>query len=238
MIDAIAFKYRTGTPWMNLPEHFGSWKVPITGCGSEPPTAPGKKSPPPSSLRPTLKATSTGSSRQTPRLPDFTSMPPGPVKGAPAREQSDHALGRSCGGLTTKIHLAADGRCRRLAFSRYATGPPDGLRDTGRTRHGQAYAVVARMLGGRGPLVLCHGMPPVRLRLRVEPGQRMADGDDHGPHSIQARRTDLLLLPPHEPRAAGRGDQSDEPAGDVLQGQVKSTYSDFHEWTRTGDGYG
>ncbi|WP_405943254.1 transposase [Streptomyces sp. NBC_00207] len=25
-IDAIAFKYRTGTPWMDLPEHFGSWK--------------------------------------------------------------------------------------------------------------------------------------------------------------------------------------------------------------------
>ncbi|MFH8692488.1 transposase [Streptomyces anulatus] len=26
VIDAIAFKYRTGIPWMDLPEHFGSWK--------------------------------------------------------------------------------------------------------------------------------------------------------------------------------------------------------------------
>ncbi|MBD0737834.1 transposase [Streptomyces sp. CBMA29] len=26
MIDAIAFKYRTGTAWTDLPEHFGSWK--------------------------------------------------------------------------------------------------------------------------------------------------------------------------------------------------------------------
>ncbi|WP_443053270.1 transposase [Streptomyces sp. NBC_00273] len=26
VIDAIAFKYRTGTPWMDLPEHLGSWK--------------------------------------------------------------------------------------------------------------------------------------------------------------------------------------------------------------------
>ncbi|WP_176740719.1 IS5 family transposase [Streptomyces sp. SceaMP-e96] len=26
VIDAIAFKYRTGTPWTDLPEHFGSWK--------------------------------------------------------------------------------------------------------------------------------------------------------------------------------------------------------------------
>ncbi|MFJ9855592.1 IS5 family transposase [Streptomyces sp. NPDC101150] len=26
VIDAIAFKYRTGTPWTDLPEHFGSWE--------------------------------------------------------------------------------------------------------------------------------------------------------------------------------------------------------------------
>ncbi|MFF8848267.1 IS5 family transposase [Streptomyces sp. NPDC015127] len=26
VIDVIASKYRTGTPWMDLPEHFGSWK--------------------------------------------------------------------------------------------------------------------------------------------------------------------------------------------------------------------
>lgn len=37
-------------------------------------------------------------------------------KGAPAGEPDDHALGQSRGGLTTKIHLAADGRCRPLAF--------------------------------------------------------------------------------------------------------------------------
>ncbi|GGQ33078.1 transposase [Streptomyces roseolilacinus] len=26
VIDAIAFKYHIGTPWMDLSEHFGSWK--------------------------------------------------------------------------------------------------------------------------------------------------------------------------------------------------------------------
>lgn len=31
-------------------------------------------------------------------------------------EPDDHAIGRSRGGLTTKIHLAADDRCRPLAF--------------------------------------------------------------------------------------------------------------------------
>ncbi|MFJ3658386.1 transposase [Streptomyces nigra] len=40
----------------------------------------------------------------------------GPQKGAPASEPDDHAIGRSRGGLTTKIHLAADARCRPLAF--------------------------------------------------------------------------------------------------------------------------
>ncbi|WP_435844400.1 transposase [Streptomyces globisporus] len=44
------------------------------------------------------------------------STPPGPSRGAPAGEPDDHALGRSRGRLTTKIHLAADGRCRPLAF--------------------------------------------------------------------------------------------------------------------------
>lgn len=40
----------------------------------------------------------------------------GPQKGAPAGEPGDHAIGRSRGGLTTKIHLAADAHCRPLAF--------------------------------------------------------------------------------------------------------------------------
>ncbi|GFE27567.1 IS5 family transposase [Streptomyces nigrescens] len=44
------------------------------------------------------------------------STPPGPAKRGPATEPDDHAIGRSRGGLTTKIHLAADGRCRTLTF--------------------------------------------------------------------------------------------------------------------------
>jgi transposase len=33
------------------------------------------------------------------------------------REPADHVLGHSRGGLSTKVHLAADGRARPLAFS-------------------------------------------------------------------------------------------------------------------------
>lgn len=35
---------------------------------------------------------------------------------APAGEPADHALRRSCGGLTPKVHLAANSRCRPPAF--------------------------------------------------------------------------------------------------------------------------
>jgi transposase len=43
-------------------------------------------------------------------------MPPVPAKRGPVGEPDDHAIGRSRGGLTTKIHLVADDRCRPLAF--------------------------------------------------------------------------------------------------------------------------
>lgn len=37
-------------------------------------------------------------------------------EGGPDREPDDYAIDRSRGGLTTKVHLAADDRCRPLAF--------------------------------------------------------------------------------------------------------------------------
>lgn len=43
-------------------------------------------------------------------------MLPAPVKRGPGDKPDHHALGRSRGGLTTKTHLAADSRCRPLAF--------------------------------------------------------------------------------------------------------------------------
>ncbi|MFJ9343119.1 transposase [Streptomyces sp. NPDC101733] len=80
VIDTIAFKYGTGVPWMDLPEHFGSWKGATTGCVHRPPTGPERRS---SSLAiPGLmsRATSTGSSPATPPSSEPTSTPPGSVK--------------------------------------------------------------------------------------------------------------------------------------------------------------
>ncbi|MFF1510798.1 IS5 family transposase [Streptomyces sp. NPDC058326] len=117
VIDAIAFKYRTGTPWMDLPTHFGSWKdrpQPAAemgrrrhlGEGLHRPARPGRRRRRP---RP-------GRRGRLHRRPGSPARRRGPSKGAPAGEPDDHALGRSRGGLTNRIHLAADSRCRPLAF--------------------------------------------------------------------------------------------------------------------------
>lgn len=63
-----------------------------------------------------MMRTSTEPSRWTPRSSAPTARGRGPQKGAPPGEPDDHVIGRSRGGLTTKIHLAAVGRCRPLAL--------------------------------------------------------------------------------------------------------------------------
>lgn len=66
----------------------------------------------PRKRRPTRAVTSTGWYRSTPPSSAPTSTPPEPEKGGPGP-----ALGRSRGGLTSKIHLACDGLGRPLAFA-------------------------------------------------------------------------------------------------------------------------
>lgn len=66
----------------------------------------------------TLRAGWNGPSPSTPRSTGPTSTPPAPAKRErrqdeledPDRSQTRQALGRSRGGLTTKVHLAVDGR--------------------------------------------------------------------------------------------------------------------------------
>ncbi|MGW1895742.1 IS5 family transposase [Streptomyces sp. NPDC002004] len=112
VIDAIAFKYRTGTPWTDLPEHFGSWKGAHNRLRKWAADGTWEKV----FTAPLARADAEGDLDWIVAV-DSTSTPPGPVKrGAPGGEPDHHALGRSRGGLTTKIHLAADSRCRPLAF--------------------------------------------------------------------------------------------------------------------------
>ncbi|WP_233534442.1 transposase [Streptomyces murinus] len=99
VIDAIAFTYRPGTPWTDCPSTSARGSAPTTGCGSGPPTAPGRSSSPPCSPKPTPMATSAGSSRSTLHdRPGSSARRRGSSKGAPPGEPYHHALGRSHGG--------------------------------------------------------------------------------------------------------------------------------------------
>ncbi|WP_239471322.1 IS5 family transposase [Streptomyces sp. CS207] len=117
VIDAIAYKFQTGTQWVHLPEKYGNWRGvynrlrmwAVDGTWERVFTA-------------LVASGRRGRRRQLGRLRRLhhrarsPTRGRGPQKGAPAGEPEDHAIGRSRGGLTTKIHLAADGRCRPLAF--------------------------------------------------------------------------------------------------------------------------
>ncbi|MFE3760447.1 IS5 family transposase [Streptomyces sp. NPDC059104] len=116
VIDAIAFKYRTGTPWMDLPECFGSWKGvhnrlriwAADGTWAKVFTVLLAQADAEGDLGWVVAVDST--------IVRAHQHAAGARQKGPRQASPSHALGRSRGGLTTKIHLAADSRCRPLAF--------------------------------------------------------------------------------------------------------------------------
>ncbi|WP_443079830.1 IS5 family transposase [Streptomyces sp. P9-A4] len=115
-IDAIAFKYRTGIPWTDLPSTSahgrahnrlrkwatdGTWEKVFTALLAQA-DAEGDLDWIASVDSTIVRAHQHAAGSRK--------------KGALAGEPDGHALGRSRGGLTTKVHLAADSRCRPLAF--------------------------------------------------------------------------------------------------------------------------
>jgi len=117
VIDAIAFKFRTGTQWVHLPEKYGNWRGvynrlrmwAVDGTWERVFTALMAQADAEEDLKWAVSVDST--------IVRAHQHPAGARKnGAPAGAPTDHAIGRSRGGLTTKIHLAAHGHCRPLAF--------------------------------------------------------------------------------------------------------------------------
>ncbi|NEY36396.1 IS5 family transposase [Streptomyces sp. PRKS01-65] len=117
--EAIAWKYRTNSPWRDLPEELGSFQTAhkrlirwaVDGTWEM-------------ILAAVLAAADADDDIDWTVSVDSTVVrarqhAAGALKkGAPSRgEPADHALGRSRGGLSTKVHLAADGRARPLAFT-------------------------------------------------------------------------------------------------------------------------
>ncbi|MFC8360302.1 IS5 family transposase [Streptomyces griseorubiginosus] len=117
VIDAIAFKFQTGTQWVHLPEKYGNWRGvynrlrmwAVDGTWERVFTA--------------LMAQADADEDLTWAVSVDSTIVRAHQHAAGAREKGpqpvnrpNHAIGRSRGGLTTKIHLAADARCRPLAF--------------------------------------------------------------------------------------------------------------------------
>ncbi|MFJ7985711.1 IS5 family transposase [Streptomyces sp. NPDC096351] len=117
VIDAIAWKSQTGSPWIHLPEKYGNWRGiynrlrmrAIDGTWERVFTALVAQADADEVLSWTVSVDST-------IVRTHQHAAAARKKGAPAGEPADHAIGRSRGGLTTKFHLASDTHCRPLAF--------------------------------------------------------------------------------------------------------------------------
>ncbi|MET4922485.1 IS5 family transposase [Streptomyces sp. PSRA5] len=116
VIDAIAWKFQTGSQCIHLPEKYGSWKGAYTRLRNW-------------AIDGTWERVFTALLAQADAEEDLDWVvavgstivrahqhAAGARKKGPGRRADDHAIGRSRGGLTTRIHLAADSECRPLAF--------------------------------------------------------------------------------------------------------------------------
>ncbi|MGW0670661.1 IS5 family transposase [Streptomyces sp. NPDC002746] len=145
VIDAIAWKFQTGSQWIHLPEKYGSWKGVYTRLRKW-------------AIDGTWERVFTMLLAQADAEGDVDWVvavdstivrahqhAAGARKemGTPASEPGHHAIGRSRGGLTTKIHLASDGRCRPLCF--YLT--PGQANDAPAFEHIMARIRVPRPVG-------------------------------------------------------------------------------------------
>ncbi|MFJ2962262.1 IS5 family transposase [Streptomyces collinus] len=115
VIDAIAFTFQAGTQWVNLPEKCGHWRGVYNRLRMWAVDVTWERVFTALITQADADENLAGPYPLTPRLCELTSTRPGPAKRASWRTgRPRHRPVR--GGLTTKIHLAADARCRPLAF--------------------------------------------------------------------------------------------------------------------------
>ncbi|MFI8792275.1 IS5 family transposase [Streptomyces sp. NPDC055105] len=115
-LEAIAWKYRTCSPWCDLPEELGSFQTAhkrlirwaMDGTWERVFAAVLAMADADDDVGWTVSVDSTVC-----RAHQHSAG--ARKKGLPASEPEDHALGRSRGGLSTKVHLASDSRARPLS---------------------------------------------------------------------------------------------------------------------------
>ncbi|MEV7395204.1 IS5 family transposase [Streptomyces sp. NPDC091215] len=123
VMDAIAWKFQNGSQWVHLPAEYGSWKGVFTRLWNCAIDGTWKRVLTAMLAQADADADADGDLDWAVAV-DYTSVrvhqneagAREKKKGVPAGEPVDHAIGRSRGGLTTKIHLAADSLCRPLCF--------------------------------------------------------------------------------------------------------------------------
>ncbi|MFJ7150673.1 IS5 family transposase [Streptomyces sp. NPDC100445] len=118
-LEVIAWKYRTNSPWRDLPDELGSFQTAhkrlirwaVDGTWEKILAAVLAASDAADDIDWTVSVDSTV-------VRAHQHAAGARKKGATCSgEPADHALGRSRGGLSTKVHLAADGGARPLAFT-------------------------------------------------------------------------------------------------------------------------
>jgi transposase len=112
----MLFRVRTGVPWRDVPERYGPWEAVYRRFARW--QTDGTWARIEASLRTQLMRPGswTGAPRSIPAWCAPTSTPLAPQRGLEADHAArQQALGRSRGGLTTKLHTIGDGRGRNLA---------------------------------------------------------------------------------------------------------------------------
>ncbi|MDX3434406.1 IS5 family transposase [Streptomyces sp. ME01-18a] len=165
VINGMVYKIRTGVSWRDLPERYGPWKTVYTRF-----------------RRYAIDGVFTRALQQVQARSDTAgdidwlvqidstivrahqhAAATGRKGGSTTDEPDDHALGRSRGGLTTKIHLACDGRGRPLAILLTPGQRHDGIcarpllerirvprTDLGRPRCRQDHVIADKAYSSRG----------------------------------------------------------------------------------------
>ncbi|WP_432570866.1 IS5 family transposase [Kineococcus sp. SYSU DK005] len=125
VIEAIAWKYRTGSPWRELPERYGPWQTAYyrltrwaaDGTWQRLLEAVQADADAAGEMDWLVAVDSTLVRVHQHGANTSRSAPPGGSPGPDGdRRSRSHAIGRSRGGLTTKTHLAVDGLGRPLAI--------------------------------------------------------------------------------------------------------------------------
>ncbi|WP_425528146.1 IS5 family transposase [Yinghuangia seranimata] len=122
VVNGVLYRLRTGVPWRDLPERFGNWRTvyqrhrrwSADGTWDRILTALQARADAEGSLDWSCVGVDSTSVRAHPDAAGAT-RPRGHRKKGILDHTAGEALGRSRGGLTSKVHLACDGRLRPLA---------------------------------------------------------------------------------------------------------------------------